>query len=483
MSLATPGPGESARFSIQCGCGVRLSVPAQHAGKRLKCPTCGGFMVVPRPPANAADVRPSIAPPVPAQRLPPPTNTTPSGLNRRALIAVASAVAVAAMLCVLAIMWLSHSFHQERVMKANSRITIAAEVAGEWLQSSSPTNAEQIERELSQALTNTLATEKKDGESVLMQVRQRRQQLADQQKAVTEWKQAKRLIEENQIPEGIAIIKRCLEGLPIAEKDTAKSLLAEAEAAVSDDEAVGALSALPDVEFDHIKSGGELSDGKVTQPQLVAARRKTIQRNIPKAIEKRQNIRLAEIKKQEEAQAAEQRKKQEEAQAAAKTGPTPDVICRTANETLKIVESITRDDQGAYTSPYLGKVIKIENCWFNPTSSMYLERDKFKEGVDLMAFYQGGSEWIKGTRIGGLGSLYRADEKLTFYVDPDYAQRWKDSTDSFAVDRKKQGLRASTIDQYDFYFKIVNRKSTHRADGLTMPCAEYIEYDFSSARE
>jgi hypothetical protein len=34
-------------IEVQCTCGRKCSVAAQHAGKRAKCPACGAVMVVP----------------------------------------------------------------------------------------------------------------------------------------------------------------------------------------------------------------------------------------------------------------------------------------------------------------------------------------------------------------------------------------------------------------------------------------------------
>src|SRR5688572_11981492 len=44
----------ASKIPITCGCGARLRVPLESAGKRLKCPKCGASLPVP-----AAQPRPA----------------------------------------------------------------------------------------------------------------------------------------------------------------------------------------------------------------------------------------------------------------------------------------------------------------------------------------------------------------------------------------------------------------------------------------
>jgi hypothetical protein len=64
-------------IAFDCACGKAFRVPDEHAGKRTKCPACGGALTVPAPPASAEDdafrlLEAAEAPERPARAAPPP---------------------------------------------------------------------------------------------------------------------------------------------------------------------------------------------------------------------------------------------------------------------------------------------------------------------------------------------------------------------------------------------------------------------------
>ncbi|MBI4230942.1 MAG: hypothetical protein HY608_08925 [Planctomycetes bacterium] len=54
------------KIRVACACGKALAVPASYAGKKVKCPGCGNVLVVPGPAAAAPSAVPKPAPAVAA---------------------------------------------------------------------------------------------------------------------------------------------------------------------------------------------------------------------------------------------------------------------------------------------------------------------------------------------------------------------------------------------------------------------------------
>lgn len=168
MSTNPTQPDNSASIIVQCSCGKRLAALPQHAGKRLKCPACGQAVVVPG--ALRAAVTPAA----------PPLEEEVEGFSKTTLIAMWTAVGAFALGCILFLVWYSDSTHQAKIAAANDRISKAVNAANEWMTGNSPEYGDAIERQLTGALASELATDKANGETVLGQVRQRREQLAEQ---------------------------------------------------------------------------------------------------------------------------------------------------------------------------------------------------------------------------------------------------------------------------------------------------------------
>lgn len=311
--------GDAQQVTVHCSCGKRLSALPQHAGKRVKCPACGQAVVVPGS---------SSPQPVPAA---PQVNDESEGMSRNTLVALWSFVGVFAFGCVLFLVWNSHSSHQARIAAANDRVSQAVAVANEWIAENAALDGETVEQQLAVALKDEVATEKGNGESVLSQVRQQREQLAEQarivqaQRAATVvFNDANRQIDGKRITDAIALLRKYVADPHATEKADAQRLLIEAETAVSDMLTLDALIAMSDEEFGQVKAGDEVRDGKVTQPVLLAVRNETVQRNLDKAGQLREEVRIAKGKRREAERLAaiehqrqeEERSKQEAAQLA-----------------------------------------------------------------------------------------------------------------------------------------------------------------------
>lgn len=250
----------------------------------------------------------------------PQVENESEGMTKNTLIGLWSCVGVFALACVLFLVWFSHSSHQGKITAANEHISQAVASANDWLGGDSPLDGEAVEQELAEALKDQVATERGDGESVLSQVRQRREQLAEESRieqghreATAIWNDAKRQIDGKRVAEAIALLRKYVADPHATEKTDAQRLLAEAETAVSDRLALDALIAMTDEDFGRAKTAGEFRDGKVTHPALVAVRSETVQRNLEKAVERREEIRIAEEKRREvERLAAIERRRQEE---------------------------------------------------------------------------------------------------------------------------------------------------------------------------
>ncbi len=161
--------------------------------------------------------------------------------------------------------------------------------------------------------------------------------------------------------------------------------------------------------------------------------------------------------------------------------PSPDIICKNADEAFEIIESTTEEKNGAYSSKFSGKIVKLEGCWFDPLDGTELGREAHKEGVYMMCFRQGGQKGSDGTLLGNWKTLYTVDNKINFYIEHGaQAQGWKDAASFAKQEHERTRIAYDRHSKYDFYFLIVDRKSAHRSDGLTMPCAKLIF--FESAR-
>ncbi len=300
--------GNPQRIILQCPCGKRLSALPQHAGKRLKCPGCGEALLVPRG---------SSPPPTPVSRQ---VEIEPEGMSKNTLIVLWSTVGLVVVGAVLFLVWHSRSLQQAKIAAANDRISQAVAAANEWMTRKSLRDGDAIEQQLADALHDEVATQRGTGDSLLSEVRKRRDQLAEQvrieqsqREAAALFNDAKRQIEARRITDASALLRRYVAHPHATEKPDAQRLLDEMETATSDALTLDALIALSNDDFSRVKAGGAIEDGRVTHPVVVAARNETVHRNVDKALQRREEIRIADEKRKEtERLAAMQRQRQDE---------------------------------------------------------------------------------------------------------------------------------------------------------------------------
>lgn len=119
-------------------------------------------------------------------------------------------------------------------------------------------------------------------------------------------------IDGKRITEAIALLREYLADPRTTDKADAQRLLAEAEIAVSDALTIDALIAMNNEKFDRVKITGEIDDEKVTHPVLLGVRKDTIQRNFDEAVQRREEIKIANLERQR--QEEERRRVEQEAE-------------------------------------------------------------------------------------------------------------------------------------------------------------------------
>lgn len=288
------------RIRVQCSCGERLTTLPQYAGKWLKCSACGKAIVVP---ASGSSL---------TRRTSPLVEGEAAGTGMNTLILMWSLVGVFVLASVLFLVWHSHSSHQAKVITANNRISEATASANEWLSGNSLLDGEAVEEQLADSLKNDDATRRVYGEATLVQVRERREQIFKQAEVAVIFEDAKKQIDGKNIEKAIELLRKCTVDPHSAVKVDAQQLLAEVEIAMSDALTVDTLVTMTDEGFDRVKTIGEIRDGKVTHPVLAAARNETVKRNLEKAIQRREETRIAQKKHREEERLAQLKRQQEE---------------------------------------------------------------------------------------------------------------------------------------------------------------------------
>jgi hypothetical protein len=129
-------------------------------------------------------------------------------------------------------------------------------------------------------------------------------------KAVALFAKANDLIKAHNVSEAKDVLKQCVQ---VAARDdclhSAVALLAEVEAAVSDDAAYAAIVAMNEADLEsQIKKKWELSDGRVNHPVLVAIRKETLQRAYAKLAMEREQQREQQRNQQALREQAEKRR-------------------------------------------------------------------------------------------------------------------------------------------------------------------------------
>lgn len=184
------------------------------------------------PACGKAVIVPGSAPSLPAPRAAALIESESEGMSKNTLIALGSFVGVFALGCILFVVWIFYSSHQRTTLAAN----------------------DQMQREATVILEN-----------------------------------AKTQLD---VERAIELLRKSVAHGTV--KVEASRLLAEAETAVSDTVTFETLTAISDEEFDRVKAGGEVRDGKVNHPALLAIRNETVQRNLNKAVQGREGERQEE---------------------------------------------------------------------------------------------------------------------------------------------------------------------------------------------
>lgn len=292
---------------------------------------------------KVSKARPVAVSPMPPQ-LPPVASR-----SRNATIALCSLVAVIVLAGIFFVVRLNDSLKQAKVSAANDRVSQAVTEANDWIAGkSSIIKGEAIEQRLTDALKDTYATESAEGEAALVQVGQRRKQLAEQARILDEQARIKRLEQEatsvfedaktrliaNDAGKAIELLRNYVAHPHATQKSDAQKLLAEAEIAISDSWTLETLVAMSDEHFDQVKQTGEIRDGRVTSNLLKSTRAESVKRNLNKAVQQREQDKIAEAKHREHTERLRTRK--------------PDVrnVCwGDSRQTVKQVEELALKDE------------------------------------------------------------------------------------------------------------------------------------------
>ncbi|MDY0170418.1 MAG: hypothetical protein RBS80_28000 [Thermoguttaceae bacterium] len=238
-------------------------------------------------------------------------------MSKNTLIALWSMVGVVGLAAVLIVGAYSASSRRAKTAAANEQVSHAVTTAEQWINGELSLDGETVEQQLLDALADERATDRRSGQSALAQVRQRRQELAErarveraQQQAAAILDNAMAEMEAQNIHAALALLNDYIDHAHATEAARAQQLLEEAEAAISDEMTRAALIALSDEQLDLVKRTGVIDDGKVSRPALVSIRKQTIERNLPLEVHKREQIRLAEQRREATQQSKERREEQ-----------------------------------------------------------------------------------------------------------------------------------------------------------------------------
>ncbi|EAQ77427.1 hypothetical protein DSM3645_04660, partial [Blastopirellula marina DSM 3645] len=296
------------------------------------------------------------------------TDDEREGLSPQTLLALWGFAGVFVLGCVLFLIWYSRASHQAEIADANDRISQAVVAAKQWIDGDTSQNGESVERRLVDVLNDQIATERDEGESVLIEVRRHQSQVARerlQRQATAIWNEAKQQIKVKRVANAIPLLKKYVADPYAIDKSKAEQLLVEAETAVSDSLALECLLGLSEEEFDTAMTSGEIEDGKVKDPVLVAVRKETILRNLEASVQTR-----AERKRQEDTRkiAVEQTRMAEDRRR--------NLEMKTKLANLRNPETVSFKDLTNFPEDYLGKHVRINSVWFHGD----LERER-KIGV------------------------------------------------------------------------------------------------------
>ncbi len=265
-------------------------------------------IVMPHPQvAVVTAVAPSVATPEPKKGAFSPT-----------MVAAWLLVGVLAVSGVAFVIWHSGSRHQAEVAAADAQASRSIANARTWIAGNSQLDVMTVEAALTESIQNQLTTKRSDAEVALNQVRERRQQLAEQalvEAADLVFSRARQHIDANQIQDAIPLLRQYVIDPRATQRNEAQRLLDEAEIAVSETETQRGIAAMTDDQLAIASKSRvpEIPDGKVTDPALKHIRAEMIFRHLPAEARRRDDLKVAAEKRIEaERQAAIARQREAE---------------------------------------------------------------------------------------------------------------------------------------------------------------------------
>lgn len=172
-----------------------------------------------------------------------------------------------------------------------------------------------IERRLSKSLENEKILAKDKGLETLSAVRTARTAIEDaaklrraKQEAESILVAAKMQFDNQNVKDGIRLLKDYLKNSHATKIDEAKSLLAQASTSTSDQDAFDMLVSLDEAEFLEAELKGRVVTPRVTYAGLIVPWKETVDRNISRARKQRADNQLAEERRRENERIAELRK-------------------------------------------------------------------------------------------------------------------------------------------------------------------------------
>lgn len=283
------GHGGANQLVVNCTCGGSFLVRPEFIGKRLKCPKCGGPVLV-----NVAgsEIRPR------------PSTVTNKGRSKKLLISLVSAALI---IVVTAASLIIHSINMHHLAAtaevknaAKNAAKIAISEAQDWIKKGGDlSKSNKVEKKLGVALNDPHLDDKTDVQLTLNQVRELREGLAAQyrtqrekEEAASIFSEAKKKIESQHVLEAIAILKKYISSPHTYKASDVETLLSEAEIAISETVAEQTLMNMNAADFDSFSESGVLNDGAIHNPNLSVVRNETLKRMLPAVKKKRADLAL-----------------------------------------------------------------------------------------------------------------------------------------------------------------------------------------------
>ena len=193
----------------------------------------------------------------------------------------------------------NRSRDQARADAADAKLTEAVAKADQWLGGDKSPDPEQ---DLVSALADERVRNKASGESMLQKVRDKKANAAADRLP----EEARQALDKDQLPAAVEKLRAYVASPNGTQKAVGQELLAEIEAAMSQDAAVTVLTGMSDLEYQEFKRARQLPAGKL-HPTIARRRIATFVAAIPAADRKREADRVAaaERKKAEADAAAE----------------------------------------------------------------------------------------------------------------------------------------------------------------------------------